>query len=326
MMGGSLKYHIVVRFKRCIFGRRAVRMVNIMSKNGGYAMRSLSTTMFSFLAVCGGGAPEPPPVPKLVPKHARYDSLEAALFAVIPKQPHIIGIGELHSRTDRPHAPTELPRATTKSSLAHMTAALPALAPYVTDLVIETWIVDPRCGKPAAEATAAIETEVKRPEATKNEIVLLAEAAKAAKVQPHAMTLSCDDYKTLVHNGQVDTLAMLTLTTRELTRISLSAVAFRAKQTDPRPWVVIYGGALHNDRFPTNQFAQWSFANALDNATHQRFIEIDLIVPEIALLDVNSQHQPWFPLAQVAADKVVVWKRGERSYVIILPRAAADNR
>lgn len=259
--------------------------------------------------------PPLPPIPKRLPKHALYASLDKALVSVVPNQPRVIGIGELHSRVDRQVA------SNVKSSLAHFTAAMPLVAPRITDLVIETWIVDPNCGKAAVEATTAVEAEVKRPEATKNEVALLAEAAKAAKVQPHAMTLSCDDYKTLIPNGQVDPQAMLTLTTRELTRISTSAVAYRAKHADPRPWVMIYGGALHNDRFPTKQLAEWSFAKALDQATNNRFIEIDLIVPEVALLDAPSQQQPWFPLAQIASDKVIVWKRGERSFVIILPKS-----
>lgn len=263
-------------------------------------------------------APPPPPlppIPKQLPKHQLYDSLDAALLALIPKQPRVIGIGELHSRTDRPVA------SSVKSSLAHMTAALSAVAPQVTDLVIETWIADPNCGASAVEATTAIETEVKRPAATKNEVTLLAEAARALNVQPHAMKLSCDDYKTLRPNGHVDPLAMLTLTTRELTRISTSAVAYRARHADPRPWVIVYGGALHNDRFPTKPLAEWSVAKAVDRATHNRFVEIDLIVPEIALLDLPSQNQPWFALAQVASDKVIVWKRGERSFVVILPKS-----
>ncbi len=259
--------------------------------------------------------PPLPPIPKRLPKHQLYDSLDAALLALIPKQPRVIGIGELHNRTDRPVA------SSVKSSLAHMTAAWPAIAPRVSDLVVETWVVDPSCGKIAAEATAAMGTEIKRPEATKNEVTLLAEAARAANVQPHAMTLSCDDYKTLRPNGQVDPVAMLTLTTRELTRISTSAVAYRARHADPRPWVIVYGGALHNDRFPTKPLAEWSFAKAVDRATHDRFVEIDLIVPEVALLDPPSQNQPWFALAQVTSDKVIVWKRGERSFVVILPKS-----
>src|SRR6476659_9594824 len=64
-----------------------------------------------------------------------YADLGAALKATIPADARVVGFGELHARTDR---------AQVKSSLAHFTAdGLPALTDRLSDLIIETWIVDP---------------------------------------------------------------------------------------------------------------------------------------------------------------------------------------
>jgi hypothetical protein len=247
----------------------------------------------------------------LLPEHTRFADLASALKAIIPADARVVGFGELHARVDR---------ATVRSSLAAFTEALPSFGEQVSDLVVETWVVDPKCGKTAVKATQKIEADVKRPEATKSEIALLADAAKAAKIQPHAMTLSCADYKSLAPDkGPPDPVAMLTLTTKELARIAKSAIAYRDKQPEHRPWIAVYGGALHNDRFPEAAVAEWSYAAIVDKASADHFVEIDVIVPEFAEPDPTSQKQPWFPLV-ASADQVLVWSRGERSFVVILPR------
>jgi hypothetical protein len=246
-----------------------------------------------------------------LPPHQSYATLAEALRATIPADARVIGFGELHARSDR---------AAVRSALAAFTEALPAFGDKVSDLVVETWIVDPKCGQKAVTATKKIETEVKRPEATKSEITLLADAARAAKIQPHAMTLSCKDYEKLApEKGPPDTITMLGLVTRELSRVATSAIRYRDKQPGHRPWIAVYGGALHNDRFPAAGVAEWSYAESVDLASDGHFLEIDLIVPEFAETDKSSQAQPWFPLV-AAADRVLVWSRGERSFVVILPR------
>ena len=154
-----------------------------------------------------------------LPDHRSFADLGAALIAVIPADARVVGFGELHARTDR---------ASIRSSLARFTQALPAIADRLSDLVIETWLVDPACGKTAVQTTTKVETMVKRPEATKSEIAVLADAARAARIQPHAMTLACADYATIApRGGEVDPIALLSLTTRELNRIATSAVVLR---------------------------------------------------------------------------------------------------
>ena len=245
---------------------------------------------------------------------AGYPDLGAALTAIIPADARVVGFGEMHSRTDR---------AQVTSTLAHFTnEAVPVLKDRLSDLIVETWITDPHCGSAAQVATAKVTTTMKRPAATKSEIAQLADAAKAAGIQPHAMRITCDDYARIAPPGKdIDVPAMLDLTTRELTRIATEAVVHRDKEPTHRPWIALYGGALHNDRFPDKGVEDWSYAAKVDELTHGHFVEVDLIVPELAEGDPASAKQPWFDLVKRAGRTVQVYTRGERSFVVILPRS-----
>jgi len=237
-----------------------------------------------------------------------------ALAKTIPVDARVVGFGELHVRTDRKQVKT--------TTLARFTEqALPALSDKLSDLIIETWVVDPKCGQQAQTATAKMEITVRRPQETKSEIALLAEAAKAMKVQPHAMRLTCADYDRIApKDGAAATDVMLDITTSELQRIAGEAVAHRDKLAGSRPWVALYGGGLHNDRFPVAGVEQWSYAPTVDKLTNNRYVEVDLFIPELAEGDPALRNQPWYSLVTAADDKVHVWKRGERSFVMILPK------
>jgi hypothetical protein len=210
-----------------------------------------------------------------------------------------------------------------KSSLARFTSdGLPSLADRLSDLIVETWIVDPKCGQSAKTATAKVEITVRRPQETKSEIALLAETARAAKIQPHAMKLTCDDYEQVAPSGkEARPDVMLGLITKELTRIAEEAVLHRNKEPGHRPLIALYGGSLHNDRFPDKSVQDWSYAARVDQITSNKFVEVDLIVPELAEADAAAQNQPWFELVQSKDPTVRVWKRGERSFVVIFPRS-----
>jgi hypothetical protein len=257
-------------------------------------------------------APAPDAAPAV--KADSYPDLATALKAIVPADTRVIGFGELHSRTDRKQVKSALSRFTTEG--------LPALSDQLSDLIVETWIVDPKCGQAAKTATAKVEITVRRPQETKSEIAILAETARAAKIQPHAMKLKCEDYeKVAPKDKDVKPDVMLGLITSELGRIADEAVLHRTKEGHKRPWIALYGGALHNDRFPATGVEDWSYAARVDKTTGDKFVEVDLIVPELAEGDAGAQSQPWFPLVSNKEQAVKVWKRGDRSFVVIFPRS-----
>jgi hypothetical protein len=114
---------------------------------------------------------------------------------------------------------------------------------------------------------------------------------------------------------------MLTLTTRELARVAREAIVHRDAEPGHRPVVALYGGMLHAARFPEAGVDEWSYAKQLDAETHDHYVEIDLIVPELAVDDPTSKRQPWFPLVARADARVHVFERGARSFVVVLPRS-----
>ena len=237
-----------------------------------------------------------------LPPHRRFPTTAAALAAIVPAS----------ARVDRPDVRPTL--AVFREDI------LPPLAPRLSDLVLETWIVDPKCGKRGEDATQRVESTMQRPAATKNELALTVDAARAAGVQVHAMRLSCADYDAVAPKQGVDVEKLLGLVTRELVRITASAVAHRDKEAGHKPAIAVYGGALHNDRFPYDSVAAWSYATRIDAATRGTFVEVDLYAPELAAAEPLYAKEPWFPLVAAAGpDRVLVFERGERSFVVVLP-------
>ncbi len=261
-----------------------------------------------------------------LPPHRRYPDAATALLDLTPPGMRVIGVGELHVRVDRTQA---------RSALAVFTTEImPAIAERVSDLVLETWIVDPRCKAKGAAASARIEQAMKRPASTQNELAGQIGRAQGAGVKVHALRMTCADYDVVApEEGGIQAEALLSLVTRELGRIAKSAVAFRDAKatgsgsggaTPARPWVAVYGGALHNDLAPMKALAEWSYAGDVDAVTGGRFMEVDLIVPEFAEQDPASQPLPWFPLVHETppGTGVVAWQRNDHSIVIVLPRGA----
>jgi hypothetical protein len=249
-----------------------------------------------------------------LPPHRLAPDLASAIRELVKDDVRVVAFGELHQRADRATA--------ARSALARFSdEVLPVIAERTSDLVIETWLFDKRCGEQAQKATAQVEATMQRPPETKSELGALVERARAAGVQPHAMRVTCDDWSKVAPPGQeIDYEAMLSLVTRELGRIATQAVAHRDKEQAARRLVAVYGGALHNDLHPIDGLADWSFAQTVDGAAPGAYLEVDLYVPEYAALDTLSQNEPWFPLVAKAADQVIVIERSPRSFLLLLPR------
>lgn len=256
-----------------------------------------------------------------LPAHTSHASLAEAVLAVIPPRTRLVGLGELHARVDRPHAPSTLVRFTEE--------ILPALPERTSDLILETWSVDGRCGKEAAKTTAQLQAATKRPDATQSELGILFDRSRGRGLRAHGMRVTCDDYRAMAGGGDDAIVHMLDLTTAELTRLAVAYLRRAAAQSSAPASViaepsliVIYGGALHNDRFPAAGLASWSYAPAVEADSARSYVEIDLITPELAEDDAQLATQPWAPLLG-SSPRVLTYQRGERSFVIILPRADA---
>ncbi|MSQ00643.1 MAG: hypothetical protein EXR71_01975 [Myxococcales bacterium] len=240
------------------------------------------------------GAPLPP--------HQVFPSVAEALQVVLASNPRILGVGELHSTTGGPAVRTTLSRFTTD--------IFPVLAPHTTDLILETWRIDGRCGEVAESVASQVEVQTERAPAVKSDLVVLVEAAVAADVRPHDLALTCAEHAGLLDAaGDVQFGPLLSLLTVKLQEFALLAV------TTPNTTMVLYGGAIHNDIYPSPETAQYAYGPAA-GAT---YVELDLYQPE--LVKGVMLEPEWAELLPLAGpDKVVLYQRGARSWVMLLPK------
>jgi hypothetical protein len=163
-----------------------------------------------------------------LPPFRRYADVVTAMLDLIPPQTRVLGLGELHVRSDRTPA---------RSALSVFTdEVMPAIADRVSDLVLETWIVDKKCQAKGAAASKRIEQAMKRPAETQRELGTGIGRVSGAGVKVHALRMTCADYDVVAPEiGGIQAEALLSLVTRELGRVTSSAVAYRDKRAKEVP-------------------------------------------------------------------------------------------
>ena len=261
------------------------------------------------------GVPEPP-APEQggppLPPHRVFPTAAAALQAVQELHPRVLGVGEYHLTRDGPQVPSALSRFTAE--------LLPVLAPSTTDLVLETWVVDGVCGEQEQQVAEQVPQDTLRPPETESELARLARRARELGVAPHALTLSCADYASLLATEQggdagVQYDTLLRLLTDKMRALALEGLAL------PDARVVIYSGAVHNDLSPPAELAAWSYGPRVEAVGGDAYVELDLYVPEVVVRQASLSGEPWFPLLDgaVGPDRVLLVERAPRSFILLLP-------
>jgi hypothetical protein len=241
-------------------------------------------------------------------KHREYSGTRAAIGAILDEVSgtHVYAIGEYH--------PTRNTVART-SPLARFTGEIvELLEPRAQHLIVEAWL-DDTC---RTSDTDAIQMQVykvtNRAAAQVTDLQALLAASKQMQIQTHGLPMTCIEHASVLDgDGRVDFLRLLLLVTEKL---NATARAMVAQGRD----VIVYGGALHNDLYPTWPLDDLSYAKPLDEQLGGGVLEIDLVVPEIVAPMAMIRREPWFPLlGRAAPDRVITWQRGPHSYVVILP-------
>lgn len=159
--------------------------------------------------------------------------------------------------------------------------------------------------------------------------------AKKLRVRPHILRFSCTEYKGLLDaKKQVDYGKLLALLTKKLGELTTDIVKVRDKQlaaaekkraakpdapTRPlRRTVLIYGGALHNEKYPYDSLGDFSYVKAIEDKVGS-YVEVDLFVPEVIRGNKRLSKEPFYPMFEALAspDKVVLIERGKHSYILI---------
>jgi hypothetical protein len=245
-----------------------------------------------------------------------HGSPEAALeWLLRRRRPAVIGVGELHQKTGSKPVRSAISRFSGKmlDTLAKRGA---------TDLVVETWITEGRCGKQEKQVARKVEQTTERPPETENEVIRLLRRAKGLGIRPHILTVGCREYAKLLdaeRGGKLNLEKLLDLITRHLKQKTLQVLRAPRRPADKKPLVAVYGGALHNDLFPLEDLEMFSFGAALQEATRGRYLELDLYVPEYVEADAQLKKKPWYPLlATQPRNKVLLVERGGSSYLLVL--------
>jgi hypothetical protein len=246
-----------------------------------------------------------------------YETPAAAFAAVLADRPLVLAVGEMHALQG-----TEGIASATRRFTEDL---LPELAGRATDLVLELWVEDSDCKKTVAKVeTAQREVTAGQAASNQNEHVTLGNESKRLGIQPHVLEPSCDDYERIANAGDDDVVRMLETIAR-LTEVKVTSFVDRNRTTAPDKLVVTYGGAIHNDLEPSKGARTFSFGPALAAHTPDRYIALDLVVPELVrdsrLWRAQRWHAHYDPNAH--PDKTTLYHARPGEYALIFPRTQA---
>jgi hypothetical protein len=264
-------------------------------------------------------APDPgPPAPEACGELGcqLFDTPEAAFAAILADKPLVVGIGESHAQKGSEGVPSSTRRFTEK--------LLPMLAGKASDLVLEIWVSEGKCGKEKEKQVAEQQKPVTQSQAqnNQNEFVTLGDAAYALGVKPHILKASCADYDAIAKAGPDSVIVMLEMITRLMDE-KVRALLTRNAAAGADKIVLTYGGALHNDLVPRPGREKWSFGPGLAATTQGRYAEVDLIVPEFIQDSDAWKALPWYPHYDKNAHptKTTLFRPAKGSFVLIFPRS-----
>ena len=234
--------------------------------------------------------PAPPPAPSACGALdcRLYDTPLLAFRAVLAQKPLVLALGEAHGQKDTPGVPTSARRFTEEM--------LPELQGQASDLVIELMVPPAGCEK---KTKAAVRKKLEKvtehqAETNQNEYVTLGHAAEKFGIAPHLLFPSCADFKAVDAAGADSVDAALQLVGR-LMRETADKLLARNEKAGADRMIVLYGGALHNDVSPEESARPYAFGPPLVAATRDRYVELDVFVPELIRDTGMWTRFPWYP-------------------------------
>jgi len=274
------------------------------------------------------GAP-PPPAQTSVPTQASsaqppkvepracgaFDCLafatpEAAFEYVLAQQPLVLAIGEAHAQEG-----TSGIRSSTRRFAEQL---LPRLSGKAKHIVIELLIAN--CKAKTVERVAQTQAPVTEHQAkgNQNEFLTLGKFAQRLGIEPQALAPDCAEYDRAA--ASEDGVARLLTLVAQYTQSSVEALLTKP-DTSGEP-ILTYGGALHNDLTPKPGHESWSFGPQLAAATHGRYLELDLIVPEFVKDTEAWRGMPWFSAfdREHLSSETLLYRPRAGSFTLIFPK------
>lgn len=236
---------------------------------------------------------------------------EAAFEYVLAQQPRVLAIGEAHAQEG-----TTGIRSSTRRFAEQL---LPLLSGKAKHIVIELLIAN--CKAKTVERVAQTQAPVTEHQAksNQNQFLTLGKVAQRFGIEPQALAPDCAEYERAATAGEDGVARLLTLIAQETQR---SVEALLAKPDSSGEPILTYGGALHNDLSPRPGQESWSFGPQLATATHGRYIELDLIVPEFVKDTEAWRAMPWFSAfdRDQRTSETLLYRPTPSSFALIFPK------
>jgi len=244
-----------------------------------------------------------------------FDHAEDAIdYVVTLKRPRVLAVGEIHVQRD----------LTLKSSTTKRFAELvPRFKGRAKHLVIELWTGRNDCGDKRVEKVQEAQKPVTSAQnaTNQNDFVALGTVAKSNGITPHALVPTCEDYAQILAAQSDDIAKMLELTATKTVEV-VNGLLTHDNGTSSEPFIISYGGAMHNDVSPRPGLESFSFASKLIESTQGRYVELDLIQREQVRDSESFTRQAWYPYfrAETLEKHYTLYQTGPSSFALIFPQ------
>jgi len=230
---------------------------------------------------------------------------------VLELSPRVLAIGEAHAQ--------EGSTGIHSSTRRFAEQLLPLLSGKAKHLVIELLLAN--CKPKTVERVAQTQAPVTQHQAksNQNEFLTLGKYAQRLGIEPQALAPDCTEYDRAVAPGADGVARLLTLVARQT---ETSVEALLAAPDANGELIVTYGGALHNDLLPRPGQESWSFGPKLALASHGRYVELDLIVPEFVKDTEAWRGMPWFRAfdREQLTSETLLYRPAPSSFALIFPK------
>lgn len=259
----------------------------------------------------------PSPIPCGALDCLAFASADAAVrYLLATTSPYVLSVGEIHAQKDKPL------KMTTPQLFARL---LPLFKDHAKHLVLELWTGRNDCPDARVAKVKEAQKAVTEPQnaANQNDYLELGHQSKKLGIFPQALVPSCDDYQSILTAKSKDIAKMLELTATK-TKETVELLLKRATGEIHVPFIITYGGALHNDLAPKPGRETWSFGPDLQRVTAGHVVELDLVQREQVRDTESFTKLPWYPYyrQQPLEEMYALYKTGEASYTLIF---AANN-
>jgi hypothetical protein len=235
-----------------------------------------------------------------------------AFEAVLASKPLVVGIGEAHTQKEAAGAPTTAKRFTVE--------ILPGLKGRASDLLVEILMPPSGCQKTTKEVREAhAPVTEKQAASNQNDYVAMGEASRKLGIVPDLLRPTCADLAAVTAAG-ADAVPK-TLETIARLSVAQTKASLGRKDRKPESMVLLYGGALHNDKEPPAERAAWSYGKDVAAVALGRYVEVDVFSADQIKDDDTWKKQPWITRYDKSKleGKVTLLAIRPDAFVLILP-------